>query len=261
MPFTVLACDYDGTIATEGAVSALVLDALHRLRKSGVRLILVTGRTSAQLGPLRECGCLPLFDQVVLENGALLHDPRGGGERLLTEPVPDHLVTALRAGGIVPLEVGRALVATRAAWHGRVENVLREASLAYAASFNRDGLMLLPVGVTKATGLGEALRDLGEGPEQCVAVGDAENDIPLLEAVGCGVAVGSAHPSLQAVADLVLRDPNGAGVAALAGALADGDLGSLLRAGAGWAQSPSASSPATSAASAPQAGGGSASRS
>lgn len=261
MSFSVLACDYDGTIATEGMVAPPVVDALRQLGESGVRLILVTGRTSAQLGPLHESGCLGVFDRLVLENGALLHDPLGRGERLLTAPVPDRLVTALRGGGIAPLEVGRALVATRAARRARVESILQEAALPYAVSLNRDGLMLLPVGVTKATGLRAALGELGESPERCVAVGDAENDIPLLEAAGYGVAVGGADPSLRAAADLVLRDADGRGVAELAAAMAGGDLRSLLRAGAGWSQSPAAPSGVAPAASWSEAGGDSANRS
>jgi hydroxymethylpyrimidine pyrophosphatase-like HAD family hydrolase len=263
MSFTVLACDYDGTIATEGLVAPAVLDALRRLGDSGVRLVLVTGRTSGQLGPLRECACLPVFDRVVLENGAVLRDPRdGGGERLLAAPISGRLVSALRERGIGPLEVGRALVATEAAWRPKVEAVLREEALPYAVTLNRDGLMLLPFGVTKATGLAAALAELGERPERCVGVGDAENDIPLLEAVGLGVAVGLAHPSLRSVADLVLRHPNGVGVSDLAAALAAGDLRPLLTAGAGSGNDqPSAVRSAATSPTPPHAGGGAPSRS
>jgi hydroxymethylpyrimidine pyrophosphatase-like HAD family hydrolase len=257
MPFTVLACDYDGTIATEGSVGPAVLAALRRLRESGLRLLLVTGRTAAQLEPVRDCGCLPVFDRIILENGALLRDPREGRERLLAAPVPNRLLSALRERGIAPLVVGQALVATPGAWRAEVEAVLTEADLPYQISLNRDGLMLLPAGVTKATGLRAALDELGERPEQCVAVGDAENDVPLLEAVGYGVAVGDARPSLQAVADLVLRDGDGVGMTALAEALASGDLSSLVRAGAGRTQL----SPASWGATSPQARGGAASRS
>ena len=44
MRFLVLAADYDGTLATEGKVDDSTLDALERLRASGRKLILVTGR-------------------------------------------------------------------------------------------------------------------------------------------------------------------------------------------------------------------------
>ena len=40
----VLACDYDGTIALAGRVADTTAAALRRVRESGRRLVLVTGR-------------------------------------------------------------------------------------------------------------------------------------------------------------------------------------------------------------------------
>ena len=37
--------------------------------------------------------------------------------------------------------------------------------------------MIVPVGVNKASGTAEALREVGVSPARCVAVGDAENDL------------------------------------------------------------------------------------
>jgi hypothetical protein len=48
-----------------------------------------------------------------------------------------------------------------------------------------------------------------------LGVGDAENDIALLEACELGVAVSDAVASLKARADVVLSEPNGAGVLSL----------------------------------------------
>ena len=45
-----LCCDYDGTLAHDGVVSAATLRALERVAASGRRLVLVTGR---ELGDLR----------------------------------------------------------------------------------------------------------------------------------------------------------------------------------------------------------------
>ena len=44
MRYLALATDYDGTIAHDGVVDAPTLAALRRVRDSGRRLILVTGR-------------------------------------------------------------------------------------------------------------------------------------------------------------------------------------------------------------------------
>lgn len=49
--------------------------------------------------------------------------------------------------------------------------------------------------------------------EQTMAIGDSYNDIPLLEAAGIGVAMGSAPPELRAVADAFVGDWQRDGVA------------------------------------------------
>ena len=49
MRFLALACDYDGTLALHGRVDRPTLAALERVRATGRRLIMVTGR---ELGDL-----------------------------------------------------------------------------------------------------------------------------------------------------------------------------------------------------------------
>ncbi len=76
MRFLALATDYDGTLAHHGRVDDETRAALERLRASGRRAVLVTGR---QVPDLQEvCPCLDLFEWVVAENGALLHQPATG---------------------------------------------------------------------------------------------------------------------------------------------------------------------------------------
>ena len=62
-------------------------------------------------------------------------------------------------------------------------------------------------------GKAEALRHLEEvhgiSPERVVAVGDATNDIPMIEAAGLGVAMESGMEELRAVADRVIGHHDG----------------------------------------------------
>src|SRR5215471_12214342 len=75
MRYHALACDYDGTLAHDGRVNDETVAALERLRGSGRRLIMVTGR---ELDDLRQnFSRLDLFDRVVAENGALMVLPSG----------------------------------------------------------------------------------------------------------------------------------------------------------------------------------------
>ncbi|TIV90480.1 MAG: HAD family phosphatase, partial [Mesorhizobium sp.] len=71
MYFMALATDYDGTLAHNGLVAASTLSALETLKRSGRKLILVTGR---ELPDLKEVFPeIGLFDKVVAENGALIY--------------------------------------------------------------------------------------------------------------------------------------------------------------------------------------------
>lgn len=62
---------------------------------------------------------------------------------------------------------------------------------------------LLPLGLTKATGLSLAARRLGVAPAETIAFGDMPNDVPMLTWAGYGVAMANAHQELKQVADEV----------------------------------------------------------
>src|ERR1035438_3841457 len=74
MRYLALATDYDGTLACDGQVSSATLAALEKLRSTGRKLILVTGRELGEL--IRIFPAVNLFERVVAENGALLYEPR-----------------------------------------------------------------------------------------------------------------------------------------------------------------------------------------
>jgi hydroxymethylpyrimidine pyrophosphatase-like HAD family hydrolase len=229
--FSVLACDFDGTIATEGVVAPDTLTALERVRRSGRRLLLVTGRTASQLEMV--FGRWDVFDRVVLENGAVLVDPSAGTERLLCAPVSSRLEPELHRRGVEPLAVGRAIYAASAGHVEVIREAIRYLDLSLELVVNRGGVVILPKGVSKFSGAAAALFDIGENAAACVAVGDAENDVPMLALVGCGVAVANALDGVKAVADLVTRRPAGEGVAELAAALVADDLAAELAAAGG----------------------------
>jgi HAD superfamily hydrolase (TIGR01484 family) len=109
MRYLALACDYDGTLATDGKVDAATVAALERLRSTGRRLILVTGRQLEDLQAVFPH--LDLFDRVVVENGALLYWPATREEKLLGERPPEEFIEALRKRHVQPLSVGRSIVA------------------------------------------------------------------------------------------------------------------------------------------------------
>jgi Cof subfamily protein (haloacid dehalogenase superfamily) len=70
-------------------------------------------------------------------------------------------------------------------------------------------------GVDKGQGLRRLLEYLDIEPARVMAIGDNENDIPILEMVGFGVAMGQASEKVKAVADWVAPpiEEDGAAVA------------------------------------------------
>lgn len=92
---------------------------------------------------------------------------------------------------------------------------IRRLGLDCQVMYNRAALMVLPAGVSKGTGLHEALGYLGVSHHSVIGVGDAENDLSLLEECELGVAVANAVPSLKEHADVVLERADGAGIVEL----------------------------------------------
>jgi len=225
MRYHVLACDYDGTIAHHGRVDDETIAALGRLRDTGRRLILVTGRELQDL--LAVCPHVGLFDRVVAENGAVVYCPATREEKLLGEPPPEPFVRALRERGVSPVAVGRVIVATWKPHESTVLEVIRDLGLELHLTFNKDAVMVLPAGLNKATGLAEALRELGLSAHNVVGIGDAENDHAFLHLCECRIAVANALPMLRDAADLVTRHDHGAGVRELVDMLIAADLRDL----------------------------------
>lgn len=60
--------------------------------------------------------------------------------------------------------------------------------------------------VSKATGVTECLETLGIRPEEAMAFGDSFNDIPILQLVGVGVAMGNGTAAVKKAADFVTKD-------------------------------------------------------
>ena len=165
------------------------------------------------------------FDALVSENGAVLHTRSGA--QLLADPVDPAVGQALAERGVA-VRAGQVLLALAGDDAAAAVDVITEPwpGLPGGAQPRRgDGL---PAGVTKASGLLAALDEFGLSAHNTIAVGDAENDLALLQAAEVGAAVANAVPSLAAHADLHLRSRNGAGVVELL-------TGELIPAGSGCA--------------------------
>jgi hydroxymethylpyrimidine pyrophosphatase-like HAD family hydrolase len=174
MRYLTLVADYDGTLATNDRISEETATALERLRASGRRAIMVTGRRLNDL--LAVCTCPNLFDLIVAENGAVVYEPATRSESVLGNPPSKALLKALRARSVTPLEIGEVIVATFERHRAAVQDVVWELGLEAQVIGNRGAVMILPAGINKPSGLGYALRKLGLSRHEAVGIGDAENN-------------------------------------------------------------------------------------
>jgi HAD superfamily hydrolase (TIGR01484 family) len=225
MRYHALAADYDGTLAHHGRVDEPTLKALRRLKESGRKLVLVTGRELDEL--LEVFPDIGVFDRVVAENGALLFRPEAREEQTLAERPPNVFVERLEARGVGPISVGRVIVATWEPHQTAALDVIREMGLELQVIFNKGAVMILPSGVNKAAGLVAALRELGLSPHNVVGVGDAENDHAFLAVCECGVAVSNALDTLKERADWVTEGDHGRGIVELIERVESTDLAGL----------------------------------
>lgn len=72
---------------------------------------------------------------------------------------------------------------------------------------------VLPKGITKASALKALTEDLAIKPEEVMAIGDAANDLEMLNFAGTGIAMGNASELVKEKADDVTLDCDHAGVA------------------------------------------------
>jgi HAD superfamily hydrolase (TIGR01484 family) len=229
MYISCLATDYDGTLAHDGVVAEATISALIAFRRSGRKLVMVTGRELPDLA--RVLPRLDLFDRIVAENGALLFEPAAKKEAPLAPEPSEALVNTLRRMGVAPLSVGRSIIATWEPNERLVLEAIRELELELQIVFNKGAVMVLPAGVNKASGLKAALDDLGLSAHNVVSVGDAENDHAFLSASGYAVAVANALPAIKDEADLVTQGARGAGVAELIEMVLKNDVGAFRSSG------------------------------
>lgn len=105
----------------------------------------------------------------------------------------EHCVNELRSE--IDRRLGRDVHVTRANIEGMIE--------------------VLPHNTSKGHSLRMLMQELNVGSRSAMAIGDGENDIEMLQAVGIGIAMGNAHQLLKDVADDIVpcNDDDGVAVA------------------------------------------------
>ena len=86
-------------------------------------------------------------------------------------------------------------------------NFIEEARLPLAYTFSEDNCVdIMTRNISKWGGLTELMQRLQISPEQVIAAGDYNNDLPMIRGAGIGIAVANALPEVKAAADYVTKN-------------------------------------------------------
>jgi hydroxymethylpyrimidine pyrophosphatase-like HAD family hydrolase len=209
-PLTAFAVDLDRTLLRPGARSYRAPSAvLSSVRTLGLKVVLASGREYLPLS--RIARRLGNVDALVAENGAVIEAPIGTRPRAIGRTLGRRVRERLAGFSGPGAEYGEVVVSVPRRAEREVAGLLK--GLAVELVPNVDRIMVLPRGVTKATGTRRAVRALRLESRHFAAIGDAENDLALLRAASLSGAVGNAEPGVRAIVDYVCRARYAAGVA------------------------------------------------
>jgi hydroxymethylpyrimidine pyrophosphatase-like HAD family hydrolase len=249
---SVLFSDVDGTLVgrggalladLDGAPSLAAAEALLTARQAGLEIVLVSGRTRAQLweaarllglrDAIAEMGAVLVRDgRAELQWGEAPRDlwetpavalRRSGALRVVLdgfagriEPhVPWHQNrqgTALLRGQVEVAEVDAALRAEGLGWARLLDNGRLRGPYPHLGPGETHAFHLLPAAVSKAATAATYLAARGLAPSQAAAVGDGPADLELADAVGAMFLVANgAWAAAEAGERQVIVTPSSAG--------------------------------------------------
>jgi HAD superfamily hydrolase (TIGR01484 family) len=229
--YRALILDLDGTCVKLGLgnmPTEKLVKTIHRLIKRGVPVSVASGRNITDADPVIEA--LGIVEPCMLTNGAILYDPKNKELLELTTIDPNDVAQIC---AIARKDAAKVIISTPYGEHSFqehrsedqvvgifIEKLTKEQANEYVrqlekiptitvhtSSLSFDGVTTFvsinEVHATKQRALQHLLKRLKINPEQIVAVGDGENDLPMIIAAGMGVAMGNAADGLKSVADYI----------------------------------------------------------
>lgn len=245
--------DLDGTLVPygESGMSARLREDLFELRRRGVKTILATGRGKHDLDNIGMLGDV-VFDSYITFNGHCCYDEDGFYRQvsLSREDIAasckvlreNPKIVAVMEGEngnflnqvndwvlefftrlsptVYPVRapeeaIGEMIYQVVPFIKSGMENLfLDHMPGCIATRWHEDATDLIPKGNGKADGIRAALARYGLTAEEVIAFGDGENDVPMLEIAGIGVAMGNAKQIVKDSADHVTLSVREDGVCA-----------------------------------------------
>ncbi|MCM3151700.1 Cof-type HAD-IIB family hydrolase [Priestia sp. YIM B13446] len=222
--FKLIALDMDGTLLNnQQEISTENRQAIAKAQEQGVHVVLSTGRS---LLTCREYAqSLQLSSYLITVNGSEIWDESG-------ELVERKLIDASSIEKMWNLTQEHKLnfwaVTTDKVWRDEFpediasqewlkfgydipDDALREEVLKQIAGISDfeisnsslTNLEINALGINKAKGIMTVCERLGISMDEVIAMGDSLNDMAMIEAAGCGIAMGNAQEAVKEAADWV----------------------------------------------------------
>ena len=212
-----LVTDVDGTLTDERRrLDPGAILALRELSRRHWPVVLATGNVLPIALALHRS--LGLRGPIVAENGGILHEHRGGRDRvslLADRRVAESAVRYARRRGLPvrrlftdrwrETEVGlEPTVSVR-----RLARVLGERPVGVEST--GFAIHVMAKGAGKLPALRRALRPLGLSLSDCLVAGDGDNDVAMLREAGIGISFPTASARAREAAAYVTRSPHARG--------------------------------------------------
>src|ERR1700676_2263820 len=208
-----IASDVDGTLLDDDEkITARTRAAVRAAVDSGAQFVLATGRPPRWVQPVVDApGVAPM--------AGCAHD--AATPQFVSSPGYEHAwlnpdntevsLTDLLSAPAVKLLIRKAGASSADMVAALAAHIGIEGDITYSTD---NGLVeIVPLGISKASGIEEVARPLAIAADEVVAFGDMPNDVAMLAWAGHGVAMGNAHPEVLAVADEVTAPNTEDGVA------------------------------------------------
>ena len=209
------AIDLDGTMTENGGrINLDAAFATRWLENAGYRVIFVSGKSAGEAFTLATF--LGTSKVAVGENGGVVQ--AGQNDLILlgdkTEPLAAYgylteRVKEAKLKSVYPRLTEVVLERTFDFEMGK--KVLAESKLAVAFYDSLYGYHITMKGIDKGRGLKAALDYLDIKPENCVAIGDSQTDVPMFKMCGYSIAVGNARDDVKAEAKFATFSQDGEG--------------------------------------------------
>ena len=217
MKVKALAVDIDGTLTENGSgmVHLGSLSMLRTVEKLGLRVIYVTGRSSIEAYVLSVFGGTTRI--AVGENGGVVttspYEHKLLGDKSYPEKAYEFLKSKIDNVKIKPVFPRMTEVVLERTFDTvNAAQILKESGLPVIITDSKFAYHLNHESINKSVGFKVALEIVGIKPEESIAIGDSETDIPLFNVCGYSIALGNAEDDVKASAKYSVKSNDGNGL-------------------------------------------------